>query len=189
MATSFFDLDYIIEINQQRLDQYNTSLQKVLERLTNIILIYSALGIFLVSIIQDLFDGGIHQFVFYVGFFVFSIFLICSLVYFIRLLLPVEIAYLDPPHKYYGDYMIEMQEKYPGDDNKVDNSLKGSYILELENAISVNFEVFRRKSSFYYNALLFALLAVIPYITCVALHLSKKDDKIQKVQLINPKKS
>jgi hypothetical protein len=68
MATSFFDLDYIIEINQQRLDQYNTSLQKVLERLTNIILIYSALGIFLVSIIQDLFDGGIHQFVFYVGF-------------------------------------------------------------------------------------------------------------------------
>jgi hypothetical protein len=85
--------------------------------------------------------------------------------------------------------MIEMQEKYPGDDNKVDNSLKGSYILELENAISVNFEVFRRKSSFYYNALLFALLAVIPYITCVALHLSKKDDKIQKVQLINPKKS
>ncbi|HUB60743.1 MAG TPA: hypothetical protein VL978_08575 [Puia sp.] len=189
MATSFFDLDFIIEINQQRLEQYNTSLQKVLERLTNIILIYSALGIFLVSIIQDMFGDEIHHFIFYVGFFIFSIFLIFSLVYFIKLLLPVEIAYLDPPHKYYQDFMIEMQEKYPGDDKKVDNSLKGSYILELENAISVNFSVFRRKSSFYYNALLFALLAVIPYITCVAFHLSKKDDKIQKVQLINPKKS
>jgi hypothetical protein len=105
------------------------------------------------------------------------------------LLLPVEIAYLDPPGKYYTDYMAEMQEKYPGDDNKVDNSLKSSYILELENAIAINFNVFRRKSSFYYNALVFALLAVIPYITCVAFHLSKNEDKVQKVQLVSPKKS
>jgi len=189
MRTSFFNLDYIIDINQQRLEQYNTSLQKVSERLTNIILIYSALGIFLVSIIQDLFDNEIHKLPFYVAFGLFSLFFIFSLAYFIKLLLPVEIAYLDPPNKYYGDFMVEMQAKYPNDQGKVDNSLKGSYILELENAISVNSEVFRRKSSFYYNALLFALVAVIPYITCVAFHLSKKDDRIQKVQLVNPKKS
>jgi hypothetical protein len=75
---SFFDLDYIVEINQQRLEQYNTSFQKVLERMTNIILVYSALGIFLVSLIQDLFDGGIHKFLFYAGFVVFAILLIVS---------------------------------------------------------------------------------------------------------------
>jgi hypothetical protein len=73
---SFFDLDYIVEINQQRLEQYNTNLQKVLERLTNIILVYSALGIFLISLIQDLLDGNIHKFLFYAGFMVFAILLI-----------------------------------------------------------------------------------------------------------------
>jgi hypothetical protein len=158
MNISFFDLGYIIETNQQRLEQYNTNLQKVTERLTNIILVYSALGIF-------------------------------SLVYFIRLLLPVEIAYLDPPSKYYRDFLAEMQERFPGDDKKVDNSLKVSYVLELENAIAINFNVFRKKSSFYYNAFVFALLAVIPYISCVAFHLSKKEDIVQKVQLVSPKKS
>ena len=109
-----FRSGYIIETNQQRLEQYNTNLQKVTERLTNIILVYSALGII-------------------------------SLVYFIRLLLPVEIAYPDPPSKYYRDFWAELQERCAGDDKKVDNSLKVSYVLELENAIAINFNVFRKK--------------------------------------------
>ena len=47
---SFYDLDYIIELNEKRLEQYTSAYQKVLERLTNIILIYSAITIFLVPI-------------------------------------------------------------------------------------------------------------------------------------------
>ncbi len=43
---SFYDLDCIIEINESRLEQYTSAYQKVLERLTNVILIYSALTIF-----------------------------------------------------------------------------------------------------------------------------------------------
>jgi hypothetical protein len=123
-----------------------------------------------------------------VVFSLFSVLLVISLIYFIRLLLPAEIAYLDPPRKYYTEFMQQMEEKYPGDHKKVDNSLKGSYIIELENAIFVNSEVFRRKSSFYYNALLFALLSVVPYLTCIGFHLSRKNDKISKIELINARK-
>jgi hypothetical protein len=50
---SFYNLDYIIEINEQRLNQYITAYHKVLERLTHIILVYSAIAIFLIPLIQD----------------------------------------------------------------------------------------------------------------------------------------
>ncbi len=114
MAKSFYDLDYIIEINEKRLAEYTALYQKVLERLTNIILVYSALEI-------------------------------------------------------------------------VNDSLKGAYILELENAVGINSRAFRKKNSFFYNALLFALVAIIPYITCLGFHLSKKEDKVQKVEILKGK--
>ena len=75
------------------------------------------------------------------------------------------------------DYIIELSEKRLA-------SLKGSYILELQNSIDSNGEVLRRKNFFFYNALIFALLAVTPYIICIGFQLSKKDDTIQKVELV-----
>ena len=59
MAKSFYDLDYIIEINEKRLAEYTALYQKVLERLTNIILVYSALGIFLVPLTQHVIAADI----------------------------------------------------------------------------------------------------------------------------------
>ncbi len=99
-----------------------------------------------------------------------------------RNILPAEIAYLSPPRKYYDTFKSELESLRPGNQQLVDDSLKGSYIFELENAIDINSNVFRRKSSFLYNALLFALLAVIPYLTCLGFHLSKKDVKGTKVE-------
>jgi hypothetical protein len=48
---------YIIEINERRIEQYLSAYQKVLERLTNIILIYSAITIFLISVIKIVFQN------------------------------------------------------------------------------------------------------------------------------------
>ncbi len=73
MAISFYDLDYIIEANQKRLEEYNASLQKVMERFTNIILIYSGLGIFLVPLIQHILDADIKTVSFYIFFILFSV--------------------------------------------------------------------------------------------------------------------
>jgi hypothetical protein len=33
---------------------------------------------------------------------------------------------------------------------------------------------------------MYALLSAIPYVICLGFHISKKDDKIQKIQLVNP---
>lgn len=174
MGKSFYDLDYIIEINEKRLAEYTALYQRVLERLTNIILVYSALGIYLIPLAQHVIAMDIKGVWFFLAFCLFGTLLVISVVYFVRLLLPVEIAYLDPPRKYYGDYRADLEGLGVENENVINDSLKGSYILELENAIQVNSDAFKAKSSFFYNALLFALLAIVPYIVCLGFYLSKK---------------
>jgi hypothetical protein len=61
--------------------------------------------------------------------------------------LPVEIAYLDPPRKYYVDYRADLEGLGVENESVIDDSLKGSYILELENAIRVNSNVFKKIQS------------------------------------------
>src|SRR5688500_1979293 len=109
---------------------------------------------------------------FLISFFIFGICLTISIIYLIRLLIPVHVAYLDPPRKYSEDIMAQTEELYPGQYLKINDSLEGSYILEINAAINNNFSLFRRKSSFYYNSMLFALLSVLPYIVCIGFHMS-----------------
>lgn len=124
---------------------------------------------------------------YYICFGLFSVSFIISAFCFVRLLIPVDLAYLDPPNKYYERFKPRMEAIYPGPNNrqKVDDSLKGSYILEIDAAIHHNVQVFRRKRSFYYNALFFGLLAIVPYVICLGYHLNQKEDDVHKVQLVS----
>jgi hypothetical protein len=190
MAKSFYDLDYLIELSEKRHEDYAAHYEKVFSSITNIILIYSAIGIFLTTLIQHIIEVDMNGWTYYGSFTVFSILFCISLFYFVRLLIPVGIAYVSPPSIYYNTYRPQMERIFPGTANqqRVDNSLKGSYIMELDAAMSHNFLVFTRKRSFYYNALLFSLLAVLPYLVCFGLHLTKKQENIQKVQLVSSRK-
>ena len=185
MAISFYDLDYIIEINEKRVEQYTSAYQQVLSKLTNIILVYSAIAIFLIPIIREVFTPG-KSIILYICFTVFAGLFITSLVFTVKLVFPIEVAYLTEPGKYYKDYRIQY-ELTESDQNKVDNALKASFIGELEKAVEVNDKVFKRKSSFYYNALIFALMSTIPFLLCLGYHIFQKDDKIQKIEIVNPK--
>jgi hypothetical protein len=183
-SKSFYDLDYIIELNEKRLEQYTSAYQKVLERLTNIILIYSAITIFLVPIFQDVFLAEIRHWLLYICFSAFAILFLISVIFTIRLVIPVEVAYLEIPKRYYEEYRLTY-EKTIKSQEEIKTLLKASYINELETALQTNDKVFRRKSSFYYNALMYALLSAVPYLICLGFHVSKKEDKVQKVQIIN----
>ena len=101
--------------------------------------------------------------------------------------MPIDIAYLAPPRKYYEEYKADIEGLDIGNEEVVNDSLKGAYIRELENAIEINSSAFGKKSSFFYNALLFALVAIIPYVGCLGFHLSKKEDKVQKVEILKEK--
>jgi hypothetical protein len=125
MAKSFYDLDYIIDISEKRLAEYTALYQKVFERLTNIILIYSALGIFLIPLTQHVIATDVRGTMFYVIFTMFVVLLSTSLVYFVRLLLSVDIAYLDPPKKYYESFKTELEFLDIGNQETVNDSLRG----------------------------------------------------------------
>lgn len=187
MAKSFYDLDYIIEINEKRVDQYTAAYQQVLSKLTNIILIYSAVALFLIPIVQEVFVPG-KSITLYCCFGQFALLFIVSLLFTIKLIFPIEVAYLSEPGKYYKEYRID-REKTLSIQDDVDKSLKASYIIELEKAVMVNDKVFKRKSSFYYNALIFALLSTIPFLLCLGYHIFQKDEKIQKIEIVNSGKN
>ncbi len=196
---SFYDFDFIIDLSEKRLEQYTSAYQTVLQRLTNIIIIYSAITIYLVPIIQDVFGAGMINWIFVISLIIFSLLFIASLYFTIRLLIPEKVAYLDVTKNYYQDLRLQYeqnmikenmtQEEKKAIEEKINLLLKASYIDELARSQENNRRVFSRKSSFYYNALLFGLLATVPYIVCLGFHISKKDDKIQKIEIVNLKKT
>ena len=196
MENSFYDLDYIITLGERRVDLYLSAYQGVLGRLTNIIIIYSAIGIYLIPIIQDLIDGA--TIVYYVVGAIFLGIIVTSVIFTIRLLFPIKVAYLEVSDRYSTSLRSEYEKKFLASDlsedkekeakHKIDNYLKASYIAELSEAQEINQRVFVSKSSFYYRALVYGLAAIIPYVICIGFHLSRKDDKIQKVHLVYQKK-
>ncbi len=147
-------------------------------------MIYSALTIFLVPITKEVFSGKINWYL-DVCFTLFVVGFVISIVFTIRLIFPVEVAYLSEPGKYYKSYRLQYEQTEP-DTDKVDLALKASYIIELEKAVKTNDKVFKAKSSFYYNALIFALISTMPYLLCLGYHVFQKDDKIQKIEIVKP---
>lgn len=186
-AISFYDFDYMIEINEKRLEQYTSAYQKVLEKLTHIILIYSAITIFLIPIIQNIFFTELKSLLLHICFIVFAILFIISIIFTVRLIIPVHVAYLEPPQKYYDEFRRKY-EQLTANHIAREDLLKASYIDELERAIELNSKAFKRKNSFYYNALLFGLLSAVPYVVCLGFHISKKDDQHQKIEIASHEK-
>lgn len=194
---SFYDLDYIIEISEKRVEQYSSAYQLVQGRITNIILIYSAMGIYLVPIIQDL--SEITAIFFRIGTLIFGVFLGISVLFTIRLLIPARIGHLKMSQEYYQNLLAAYEEREMTNSMteaqrdeakvKINNLLKASYIDELASTQENNRSVLYRKGSFYYRALLWGLVAVVPYVLCIGYHITKKEDKVQKVEILNLKKS
>lgn len=192
MENSFYNLDYIISLGEKRVDLYLSAYQGVLGRLTNIILIYSAIGIFVIPIIQDLINNA--KVVYFLFAIVFLVMIIVSVVYTIRLLIPVRVAYLEVSDRYSTDLRSQYERKFLHSELSldqvkdaklmIDNYLKASYIAELSQAQATNQRVFVGKSSFYYRALIWGLAAIFPYVACIGFHLSHKEDKVQKMHLV-----
>jgi hypothetical protein len=94
---------------------------------------------------------------------------------------------LDPPKKYYLLFRDQLEQLYMDEQQTIDESLKSSYVIDLESTIKINERLFRQKSSFFYNALVFALLAVVPYIACMGYHLSARSDGVEKTAAVKEK--
>jgi hypothetical protein len=196
MENSFYNLDYIINLGEKRVDLYLSAYQGILGRLTNIILVYSAIGIYLIPIVQDVIEGA--KPVYLLVAIIFLLMIAVSVFYTTRLLIPTRVAYLEVSDRYSTKLRNQYEEKFlksglTAEQVKdarviIDNYLKASYIAELSQAQVINQKAFEEKSLSYSRALIWGLTAIIPYIICIGFHLSRKEDKVQRVHLVNEKK-
>jgi hypothetical protein len=163
-----------------------------LERFTNIIIIYSAIAIFLVPICQDICQSEIIHWFPTTCFIVFVSLFLISLFFTISLIIPVDVSSLKSPKNYYETLRLEYEQQIdPQIANRqaeITKLLQASYIDELEQALEMNIKLFTRKSSFYYNALMFGLLSALPFLICLGFHIAKKEDKTQKIEVVNSEK-
>jgi hypothetical protein len=182
---SFYDLDYIIEINEQRLEQYANMHQKSVDRFTTLLVVYSAFCIFLVPIIQTLFfSKEQYHWSYYYSFYLFCILFIISIVNSIMLLAPGALYILVAPSVYYTGVkqFFEAEGIPPAQSNVL---IKNYYITELEKAIITNNLRLQRKTSFYNRAFHFAIMACIPYLYCIWLQINSEKKTILKKETID----
>ncbi len=181
---SFYDLDYIISLNEKRLEQYSNAYQKNLSKFTNLLIIYSAIAVFLVPVTQSVFFSDTKNWLNYLCFAIFATLFAYSLVYTIKLLIPVNVAYLIEPKSYYVNFRLDYEADGKGK-TETDLLVKASYINELEKAVTINNSLFKRKGFFYYRALISGLIACVPYVICLGFHFTNKSDNVQKVEIVN----
>lgn len=183
--TSFYDLNYIIELNEKRLEQCNNAHEKYLGRFTILLVLYSAFTIFLVPIIEGLyFSGESLHWIYHSSFYLFVALVGYSLIYTIKLLIPTDFRHLLEPKEYYEVHRSKYEHEIK-DEREIDAFLKAAYIHELQVAVNTNRMNLVRKTRFYRRAFTLAVSAVIPYLICVGYQVCIKKDDVHKVEIIN----
>lgn len=172
---NFLDVDTQIELNQKVLDLYYENYQKTQSKLTNLVLIYSVIAVYLMPIFQF----GIKlvfstkNLIIYSQILLLILFLLL-LVISIRktyeLLKPIEIAYMHEPNFYYNDVKLQYEGLLNTQNEDVLNGyIKATYLNELEMAVIHNSEIFKQKSQCYDQAFRFSILSLLIYILCFTL--------------------
>ncbi|ACU60083.1 hypothetical protein [Chitinophaga pinensis] len=131
----FYDPVYIIELNEQRLEQYANALQKNTEKFTTLLVLYSALCIFLVPVCQKLFiEKAVRDVGFYWAFYGFGALFGVSLVFAVLQMLPERLKMLRDPEVYYR-YTKQFYEYQGMSQEQVDLYVKTNYLSELEKTL------------------------------------------------------
>lgn len=176
-SKSFYDLDFIIELNERRVGEYLSAFLKVSEQFTVLIIIYSAMAIFLVPIVEMMLAFHSFQSVFGISFILFSIPFLISIYYAVKLIFPRDIPGLKPPFIYYEELRLQYEtcKKYSQKNTRIhiEKLLKASYIEELEDALESIMDAYVCKKSYYNWSLIFALLSVLPYLACLGILVSQ----------------
>lgn len=176
MTTSFYNFDYYIEANEKRDTLLRAEYDKVLGRVSNIVIIYSAISVSLVSIIKDLFTFPFN-FWYFTALLLFGIPFLISCFYAVRFLFPIVIPILIAPREYYMQLRLRLERRVlngtelsDAQKEEINHRIKTSYLEELEEAVANSTILFFRKRDYYQRALRFAIYSIFPFIICLIFH-------------------
>jgi len=182
MSKSFYDLDYYIEINEKRDTDLRAEYDKTLNKVSNIIIVYSGVSVFLIAICKDFFAQPVNIW-YLVSLAAFGVLFLISFVYTILFLYPNSTPSLIAPKAYYSNLRSQLEAASPNwphsltrrEKNAIDTRLKAAYIVELEDAIDANTVLVTRKQAFYFNAFRYAIFCIFPFIGCMVFHILKPE--------------
>jgi hypothetical protein len=188
MDLDFNSLESRIEVNEKRLDYENNRYQQIQSKIAYLTIVYSILSIYLVQLFQFIFCDGISYKVIFIIFICFYFaFALISVWFAIRLLIPKEVAYSHQPKYFFEEIRDQYIAEGITDDDELDLFVKTSYNMELEEAVESNNNLSNRKSYLYNSAFRFGLLALIPYVFCIAFYFTKNRPSIPAIQIENYK--
>ncbi|WP_343669999.1 hypothetical protein [Chitinophaga sp.] len=180
MSTSFYNFDHFIEANEKRDAAIRTEYDKTISRVSNILIIYSGISAFLISICKDFFSSPFNIW-YFTALMLFGILFLISFAYAIRFLFPIVIPFLLAPKKYFKDLRSELETAFSNESEitdeikeQINQQIKNSYLRELEGAINFITTVVMRKQSYYIKALKHAIFCIFPFIICIIFYLSHK---------------
>lgn len=180
MSTSFYNFDHYIEANEKRDTAIRTEYDKTISRVSNILIIYTGISAFLVSICKDFFSLPFNIW-YFTALMLFGILFLISFVYAIRFLFPIVIPFLLVPQWYFGKVRSEMEAAFSNESEltdeikeQINQQIKNSYLEELKGSIDFNSKVVIRKQGYYNKALKHAIFCIFPFIICIIFYLSHK---------------
>jgi hypothetical protein len=174
-----------VELNQNRLKEESERYYEIKSRIGILSIFYSIFAAYSVQLMKFAITNESLSWIYSLFFIVFLFLFSFSIFFAIRLLIPKKVAFKEVPKKFYK----ELYEEYLNDsripNEQVKYYIRESYLNQLEKAVDSNYKLNNRKSKFHYYAFTFALLAIIPYLTCIGIKTTKEPVDIQKVELTN----
>jgi len=181
----FTDKNTQVKLNQNRLKEESERYYEIKSRIGILSIFYSIFAAYTVQLIKFAVTSENLTWLYYSVLVLFVLLFCLSVIFAIRLLIPKEVAFKEVPKIFYGKLQKDYSENPSIPKEHIKYYIRESYLHQIENAVDSNYKLNNRKSKFHYYAFTFALLAAIPYLTCVGIKTTKDPVDIQKVELTN----
>lgn len=187
MKYNFDDIDFQIELNKKRLEIERNRYNDFRNRIPILTLLYTVYVGYTIQLFKFAFLGGYFlKWYFGIPFSIFVVLFLVSLYYTIKLIIPKNIAHQDLPLFFYKDVKKMYNKQEDIQENEIKYYIRESYKYQLEESVEKTFKLCNKQSKLHYWSLVLALAALIPYMICIGVKLSKEPDDIIKIEIIEP---
>jgi hypothetical protein len=177
MSKNFLDFEFQIELNEKNLDKYHSLFEATMGKISLISLTYSIIAIYTVQFIAFILKSPKQNFIFILSLISLLILVIISIFFTIKFMIPVKLSHLHSP---------KLNLKQPQSNDVINKYIQATYLSEIEEAVENNYLAFKTKRRLFYFAFNFSLLSFIPYLICLSMYLTKKNESSpSKIEVVN----
>ncbi|SHL16728.1 hypothetical protein SAMN05444266_102283 [Chitinophaga jiangningensis] len=162
---SFYDNDFLIELNEKRCAEYASLAQQMTSRFSMLFVFYSVLMAASVPVVKQLLKGGSVDWMLAVLFLLFSCSLIISIRYAISLIITGDLFVIYLPKRYYSEIKDYLIERIPADEIALETSinevLKKLYLYDLERVLEEHAYLLLNKQRYLQLGIRYSILTLV----------------------------